>query len=463
MPSFMLRLSLYFLLLAVSSLLVRCTDPTVIGGELLDGNQLPVVFSDSLPVQLTTQLGDTSQVASFQVSAGSFAVGCLQDPLLGTSRASVGFELLERDSSIQLDGLTIDSVVLVLPLDTSAQVGDPTALVSLRVLQAEAGTITLLEPLTSEPLVSTGVEYGTYAAVPPRNETTENFFGANETTVDTVAPQIRIPLNQNFIDDIRPALDQGIASDTTTAIKDSLFAELFAGLIIEASDCSANFPAVSVIDANSSRFGVRIYYNRDDSLGQYSLSFFRNGTTTFKFRPFYQHEYASTFASSLLTGAADSDSISVVQSLDGLITKVSFPDLAPLNGVAINFARLQIPIIRDGFAQPLDRLVPARRNSVGDLVPIGASSATFDAPFAAIEGGALERIAAPAGSTRDSIDVYNFNLTSYFQAIAEGTQTGDLFLLPVGQVQIGGRSLLVGPDNDEAIGARLLLATTTLP
>ena len=460
---FMKRQFLLLVTLATVALLIRCTDPTVIGGELLDGNQLPVQFTDTFAVEFNAELSDTSQVVNFSVASGSFAVGCLDDPLLGTVRASVGFELLERDSSLSILGVTIDSAVLVLPLDISSQVGDTTAVVELQVSQAEIGTATLPEALTSDPLESTGTVYGNYVGVPSRRETTVNFFTPDSVRVDTVAPQLRIPLNQQFITDLQPALNQGAAIDSTNAYKDSLFAQAFGGLIIEPLNCSGTLPAVSVTNANAGRFGVYLYFTRGGRQFQYTLSFFRGGANAFNFRPTYQHDYAGSFGASLLTGSADADSVSVIESLDGLATRVSFPDLNLLNNKAVNFAQLEVPILRDGFSEPLARVTPVRRNAVGDYVAIGASRADNNQPFAASEGGTVETVAAPAGSTPDSIEIYRFNLTSYFQLLAEGVVDSDLYLIPVGRVQLPGRSLLAGPDNDSGVSTRLVLATTTLP
>lgn len=446
--------------------ITRCTDSTIIGGDLLNGNQLPVEFTDTLSIELAAFPGDVSTISSFNLASGAFAVGCIDDPKFGNTRATIGFQLLERDSSLLTLGITIDSVILVLPLDPASQLGDTTSSVSLRVLQAEAGTIEVDEATTDIPLVSTGKVYGEITTVPPRQPTRINFFPNRGDSIrrDSVNPQFRIPLNQDFIDDILPALIVGKQRDTLDPFQDSVFASNFAGLIIEASTCSATMPAVSVTGTNGGRFGAVIYYTRGIQKFQYSLSFFRTGSTSIAFRPVYEHTYAGTgtLAEELLTGSVSADTISLIQSLDGISTRVSLNDLTGLGNVIVSYAILEVPVIQDGFAEPINRLVPKRLNSVGDFIDLGASNATIDAGFTTSEGGLLTKIPNPAAGATDSIEVYRFNLTAHVQKIVDGERDAEIFLLPFARVQIPGRSIIAGPKSTGP-QTRLLLATTKLP
>ncbi len=457
----MTRLLLVSLTACMALALMRCTDPTVIGGDLLDSNQLPIAFTDTLPISLSTTQSTPSQITSFSVGAGAFAVGCIDDPVFGNTTAKVGFELIERDSTLNLFGATIDSVVLVLPLHPARQLGDTTAEVSLQVLQAAPGTLETDEKSTADPLDDTGVIYGTFTGVPPRAPTSVNFFTPDSIRVDSVNPQLRIALNQQFIDDIRPALNAGASRDTIDAFQDSVFAENFAGIILAPTGCSATLPAVSVLGSNGGRFGVTFFYTRDSRQFQYTLSFFRSGASNVPFRPVYTHNYAGSLAEEVLAGTGG-DSIALVQSLDGLATRVDLSSVTTLGNVAVNFATLEIPVIRDDFTDPVVRLVARRRNSVGDFVSISAASTTGDGTFELREGGTIVRAAAPLGASVDSIDVYRINLTSYIQRIANGERDPEVYLLPFGQVQLGGRSILAGANFPDT-PARLLLATTRLP
>lgn len=459
----MTRLLLGCALVGAAALLARCTDPTVIGGELLEGNQLPVAFTDTLPVRFSTELLDPSQASTFDVTAAPFPVGCIDDPLLGTLRASVGLQLLERDSGLTLLGTVVDSIVLVLPVDTAARLGEVGEVVSLRVVQAAPGTIDTTEATSATPLRTTDVVYGTYSAVPPVASATVNFFGNDTLSVDSVGPSIRIPLNDQFRADVSSALAANAPLDTTFSFRDSVFAENFAGIVVEATDCSGALAAVTIGGDGGARFGVKIFYTRDGRQRQYTLGAFRPTTTDFKVRPYYAHDYTGTLAAELLTGAASPDTLSVIQSLDGLYTEVVFPDVAALSGQAVNYALLEVPVVRDGFVEPLAGLLPARRDAVGNFTSLGASNAQFTAAFRPEEGGTLTRVAAEAGAGVDSVDVYRFNLTSYFQQIAEGNVDPVVALLPAGRIQVAGRSLLAGPGRAEGPRARLLLATTSLP
>jgi hypothetical protein len=360
--------------------------------------------------------------------------------------------------------VVIDSFVLILRLDTTYQIGDTSAAVSLRVLGATSGTIAVDEPLTSTPLVDNGVVYGEVTTVPNRAPQAVNVFFTDSLAVDTIAPELRIPLNQDFSDAFLNAI--AMVNSIDTVINDSLFRELFNGIIIEASDCSTNLPAISLNPSRDARLGVFVYYTQDGSPRQYQFSFRRGGSRIGSLRPEYIHNYVGTPAAQLLAGNTLNDTLAIVQSLSGLRVKVDFPDLSSLNRQAVNAAILELPL-RPGSGvniRPLPRILVRVENASGDIINYSASAADGTIAYRVEEGGNLIEVPDPTGMSSDSVSVYRFNLTTFFQDVVDGSRVPEIYLVAEAQTQLPGETILVGPGGDaDALKARLLLATTELP
>jgi len=453
-------------ILAATFMVAACTDPTVIGGDLLEGNQLPVNYRDDISVKLTTQRAENNSLSTgVQDTEEGVAFGCIKSPYTGDLNSRIGMQIVERGSPLDLSLATVDSIVLVLPMDPIFQLGDTSATTSIQITGAIAGSIDTLEPQTFSRLNSNGIVYGETTMVPPRGTTTATVFDGDSIRVDTFGPEMRIALNQNFRDELLPALQASV--DRGSVVNDSLFLLDFPGIIIEGSDCGATLPAINLSLARINRMGVFVYYTTDSlQKRQYQLNYRRGATSVGVLRPEYVHTFTGSPAGALLDGAPFADSIAIVQSLSGLMVKVEFPDLSPLDNAIVNAAFLEIPVVQGtrNDIRALPRILVRRPNSDGDLVDYSAGSPNAPAPFTLGEGGSILKIPDPRGNSTDSISAYRFNLTTIFQDFITNSPLDSLFLVARFQTQLPGESILVGPSSDTtALRARLLLATTELP
>lgn len=453
--------------LAVALVVASCTDPTIIGGDLLEENQLPLTYSDDFPVTLTTlRAVNSSLTTDIQESEEGVAFGCMKSPYTGDLQSRVGMQIVERNTiPLDLSLATVDSIVLILPMDPVFQLGDTTATASIRVLGAAPGSIDILEPQTFTPLEDNGVVYGETTVVPPRGETTATIFAGDSIRVDSVGPEMRIRLNQALSDALLPALEASV--DRGSDINDSLFIQAFPGIIIEGSDCGGTLPAINLSFTRIDRMGVFVYYTTDSlQKRQYQLNYRRNSTSVGVLRPEYVHTFEGTPAAGLLNEEPMADSIAIVQSLSGLMVNVDFPDIASLANEAVNAAILEIPISpgTQENIRALPRILVRVKNAAGDLVDYSAGSPNAPSPFTLNEGGSIVEIPDPRANSTDSIFAYQFNLTTLFQSYVDQSQTDSLFLVARFQTLLPGESILVGPSSDTtALRARLLLSTTDLP
>ncbi|MEZ4985006.1 MAG: DUF4270 family protein [Saprospiraceae bacterium] len=125
--------SMLALVIGLSLWITNCADPLEVGAELLAEDQANVGFTDTFTLQAHTIKGDSVR-AYYPSSTGgavlNFLFGRMVDPLFGTTSTGFYMEpLLWRDvvgSNIEFftrQGLILDSIILVLPLDSTGYYG----------------------------------------------------------------------------------------------------------------------------------------------------------------------------------------------------------------------------------------------------------------------------------------------------------------------------------------------------
>lgn len=458
-------------LAALALAVASCTESTVIGADGFTPDALAVSFTDTVPVSLATREAATSLAIDI-LTAGAVNVGCISSGPTGETRATLGMELVgENSQRLDLEAVTVDSVVLVLPIDTTSSLGDRDGELSLTVAQAAPGTIELEEATFADSLARGEGRYGSYVGALPSGETAVNTFVGDTVRVDSVSPQLRISLNGDFRDDIVEALRSTPPGDTL--LDDEVFIAGFPGIIISGSACGDLLPAVSTAPADAPQLGVTIYYTEGAVQRQYRLVNRRlasNGsgllTAGAPLRVAYDNVYDGSPAATLLAGGRVDGIGAVVQGLQGLNTEVMFDDLDFGDGRGINFAELVIPVVPEAdvplAATPIDpyaSLVLRLPNSSGDLVDYSAVPGQL--VYTRGEGGALETVVDPRGGV-DSVQVYRFNVTTLLQEIVAGQRTPSVFIAPLASNLVAGESALVG-ERDDGLRARLRVITTELP
>ena len=111
----------FFPFLVGALLIHSCTDPTLIGSELLDEDRVNIDFTDTLSIKAKTVLADSvrtySAITSDQLSV--YLYGNMKDPVMGTARSDIYLQLRPEFSKPDFTTATIDSIILILPYDTS--------------------------------------------------------------------------------------------------------------------------------------------------------------------------------------------------------------------------------------------------------------------------------------------------------------------------------------------------------
>ncbi len=372
-----MRQSFFLLCCALLLVLTACTEPITVGGDLLEGDRATVGQITDLPFTTSVVREDTIVTfdASSNAALAAFTFGQMRNDVFGELKHGVYIiPTLPRSTATGLvnapafafdDGTLVDSVVLFLPIDTSAGLYGNGANFPIRMIQlADA--------------VDQNVDYGTDVnLVRGFNELQrEPSFSVDfEATLlyDTIIssgdsvlfPHIRIAFDDQFLGQLN-AQDESIwRSDTT-------FYEFLAGMYIEPTDDSGSLVTIQpqpTAGGQSPFAGLFWFYQ--DTLDQ-SPTFYR--TPLSLWLPRYEQDYAGSFFETLLAPGADNDQFAIAGQA-GVMTEINFPNLQDLQDVVINEAVLTL--YRDDVTGLDYEELPAPtftalyyRDENGNLVPI---------------------------------------------------------------------------------------------
>ena len=148
---------LYFLLFA-SLFIGACEDPIQLGAGLVDSEVKDPEFTDTLELVVRTVEGEPpiTYRNSTSFSSTRYLLGSIQDPVFGRYSSETYFNTYLSTSFPDLRDAIIDSVVLVITLDSTAQYGNEEEIHTIEVFQlseeldVETGEATMAYQLVAE-------------------------------------------------------------------------------------------------------------------------------------------------------------------------------------------------------------------------------------------------------------------------------------------------------------------------
>jgi hypothetical protein len=419
--------------LSLSLLFTNCTDPIDIGAELLDEDRASVGFTDTLAVRVTTVVGDTI-LSYFPRQQAAFFFGRENNSVFGVTEGGIYLEPLLHilPTSLELIPLpenfasaTVDSVYLVLPLDSSGVYGD--------IYASDFGleVYELAEPLEGDAdgrffsdasFATTGTLLGSTTFTPAFDTTLAGTVidFVEEDTFTITAPHLRVPLDLSFGQQLLGLGDAVYAADTV-ANAQAAFNDAFRGLYLKPS---ADTEGMLDFDLTRSWTGIYLYYTVDDTSYTYKYDFtFTSNTLSGDRVSTYQHDYSGALAAPFIGNTVGEDSLAFIQGLQGLFLKVEFPNLADFQGKVINQATLEIPIADvvdyDYAIFPrIPQLVAMTRDSTGAFRFISEITGLGD-PRTFFGGFPIEQ--------DDGSWLYNANLSVHLQYILDGTEPAAIY------------------------------------
>lgn len=403
--------SLLYSLLAVGLFsAIGCSKSSELGLSLVEQEQSDILFSDTSTVILTTKKADPIATSGRSV----MVCGAYSDADWGESIASIYMNFRLNNTGATFPNSVFDSLVLTLAYDTYGHYGE------LRTNKPTATSQVWEIARVLEDIEESTDYKSNHTFQTDPNLLKSNFqFTPNDTSKVTVGsttmnPHLRIRLDdQAGIDLGKMFMDpQGSAADIYES--NTKFKNWFKGIQIRPASNNPSNGSIVRFKSKNALTKLTLYYTDTSNNG--------SAAKTFEFLTNEDAEVVSTFQLTHpvhLTDNLPTDTVVYVQGLDGLHTKVEFPNVGNLGDVIINKAELVLMLADTGtneHPEPL-QLVAKRKDASGNLVVIddvitALNSSSGNSYYAF--GGVLESI----GSNKF---VYRMFLSQQMQDFVDGT------------------------------------------
>jgi hypothetical protein len=435
-----------FGLLLLAFYLSSCQDPTTLGTDLLDEDQAKVDYTDTFSVRAATVRGDSvvTYIPTRLNQLSSYLFGDFRDPVFGRSVSSVYTQLRLKSIKPDFTDAVLDSIVLVLPYDTTGLYGK---------IQGETFGIEVFRVI--EPISTSKVYYSNDSfQVDVQPLGSMEFFPnldsvpviqyVSATTQDTISfPHLRIPLSQTLGEEL-------LSLDTTVTRSSVDFIEYFNGIHFRPT-----LPTGGLLsfDLNNQPFrgGIYLYY-RDDGGVKREFQFEINEFAARMVN--YQHDYEGSPAGEVLGNFEAGDTALYLQGMAGLNAEIQLPDLSGLGErVIVNKAELivELKMPQSGeLFEPAGQLLLStiengRLRSISDVsIANNPQSVGMDRGF----GGLLN----------EETGQYTMNISTHFQEVLEGIRPRTLYLSVFPKSETARRMILRGAED----GIKIRLSFTEL-
>ena len=339
-----IKLDLLTLLISLF-LFASCENSSTIGLEVDPSIAVQGALVDTVTISSRTIAEDVAST----YGATRHPLGFLKDPTFGTTEASLAMAVnLSSDAYSFGTGAILDSAVLVLNYGGEFY-GDSTATYSIDVHQ-------LTKKLTDEPSFLNNKEY-TYNSILLGNKTGKIFpkttykvtdiVAGKADTLRTVTPQIRIKLNNSFIQ------NNILSLDATTLKYNSNFNNAFKGLHVQINKTSSTgIGGIMFFDFAASNSSLALYYKKQNATTSTATDTvsvnFPIATSSNPIAATIKHDYTGTPIATQLANPTTQYPVTYLQPLAGLRNKISFPYLSKfatnVGNIIINKAELVIDL-----------------------------------------------------------------------------------------------------------------------
>ncbi|MEM8523243.1 MAG: DUF4270 family protein [Bacteroidota bacterium] len=423
------RIALFFIF--ALAFLFACNDPSTLGLDLVEEDQINIQFRDDVPFRLTTTTARPVETYTpFANAIDGYLCGVLNDPVFGKSDASIysefGLDFLLPDFGNP--DLLIDSIVLVLPYDTATVYGDTTDLITIEVYE-------IIEKLNdgqsyfSDQEVMIAPEPIAIQTFLPKPNTDIQFLDYRQGREDTLqSAYLRIPLvnelGQRFLD-----------QDTLIYQSDTSFTQNFHGLHIRTVNTQNTMMGFDLFGLNvndpGAQGGIYLYYDtlNTDGIPQEYVFPFKPQT---RFNPVkfvnFQHDYTDTEVGKNIGDQPANEEVIYVQGMAGVNGQLEFPNFKDLGSIIVNQAKLELTLIDES---PNPRF-PAAEQLLLFHEKDGKLDYISDFTVAALAiadnltnafGGDLEPTAKDS-----TIQSYTINLSNHFQEMIDGEVEEKIFI-----------------------------------
>lgn len=401
------------ILMAVTAIF-SCSEPTLIGSELLDEDRVNLRFTDQTPIAGKTVLGNTLQTYSPFTAAklDNSLLGSFDDADFGKGDASIYTQFsLGTQAAPDAFGATVDSIILSLAFDTTlVGYGDLTQTFDVEVFSIQEDLQNVESYFSDQTFQISRQPIGSATITPSFDTIILDSYVLDSLIPDTAAPHIRIPLKETF-----GAL---FLQDTSVFADNVALQSVFKGLHIRATNANG---VVLNLDFSQVISRISLFYStivRLDKI-QHEYRFDFNDTNS------RLVNLSSDFSGSAVEPFIDTglDSLLFVQGMQGVNTEISFPDLSDLENVIVNRAELEFTVARaantvSGFPLPTQLTITTLEEDGLNIIS--------DLQTVIIQQGGLSSLENFGGQLIEEMEngtfvfKYKVNISDHFQKILEG-------------------------------------------
>ncbi len=420
------RLALVCLLaLAINS--TGCKDPDELGLEVLPASDaLGMTYSDTMTI--TTRTVREDSLRSDELSAQ--LIGSYIDPYFGKSNAECYSEVLLQGTPNFSTHQVTDS--LVLKLFYKGFYGDTNTQQVIRVFRLTESMSADSNYFSNRTFTTESTPLGTLSFMPMPNTTVV-------IDSDTVAPQIRIPLDLVLADSLIAL------NGSTTFQSNEAWRQYFKGIKLSIDEATATGQGcISYFDLFNAR--MTLYYH-DTANAAKNYSWVLTGAKS----NFFTHDYTGFPAGNHLQDSTYADTVTCLQGMAGLKTRFELPyfeHLKDSGNIILNRAELKVTLT-DGTTSPY----PAPSSLL--IVAINEDGVTTSFPADYFEAGSF------FGGSLDS-RTYTFNLTRHLNQVLSGVRGNYGYYLVVSGSSIQASRAIISSGKSQANPMKLNLYYTRL-
>ncbi len=438
----MKRISLAFCALAFGILINSCNDPSALGSELLEEDQVDIFHTDTISIIASTVQEDS--ILTFDpnpsVNFNSFQFGDFNDPIFGNVVAGFYGQIIPGFNPPNYTDAVLDSIILTLQYDSSGIYGKVTdesfGLGIYRIMDV----INLEEQYFSNQtlIVDEAMPLAEISSFTPMFAVSDSIKGLIDYTFNpdgdtiTIAPSLRIPLPLSLGDEF-------INYDSVDYSSNTNFLELFNGIHVRPL---VQTPGMLSFDISAlSTAGITVYYSRDTVNVQYEYDF---SSRFVQFNNF-KHDRTGTIVEDFINTPERGDSLLFIQAMAGPNVKIEFPEIEAFQNVIINKAELifTVAIHPDDDQEnypPIESLIAADINDNDEFVflsDIVLGGNSF--------GGRVETVEEQG----EIIQQYSMNISGYFQDIIDEVQDNTIYLRAFPKQERSDRVIIYGPGHSK--------------
>ena len=422
-----------FLLLFISVLL-SCNEEITVGSSLLDGGSVVLDYTDTLAISGKTISSDP--VVSFRNSSTftgrTYLLGQIDDPVFGSSFSELYLNTSIVDQNFPIfDTLTLDSVVMVLPLDTLGQFGVDGAVHNIEVYQlTEQLTVESQDTIYSNQRFETEMTpLASFSRRVSHRDSLE-IYSIIEDTLLKVPPQLRIPLDTNFW--------SAIARDTSINRNDDVYQETVRGFVVRTTSSENSMIGVDLSAASA--VALQLYYSTDDTT--HTAYFFDLGNIRSNY---FEHDFSGTDVDQAIIDS--SSNLFYLQEMNGPDIELDISSILDYSNRVINRATIDLVLVdeMDPVVRPVDQLRVSYINDDGNKTVI-RDNLLEPATVIQLFNGSLDSLNINGLPARQ----YSFDITNHVNFIISGDITSTkIFVESSNKSQGAARSVIYGPAHQE--------------